>query len=94
MLRTKSNVETEYSELMCQKIVSEFLTSPPKVYVYRQAILFQLQHNSFPLDVQSQPDHFEFEGSRGSISTQIGNAVPPLMGRAIGKSISNIIDSC
>jgi DNA (cytosine-5)-methyltransferase 1 len=44
--------------------------------------------------IQSFPDHFEFEGSRGSITTQIGNAVPPLMGRAIGKSLSDIIESC
>jgi DNA (cytosine-5)-methyltransferase 1 len=37
--------------------------------------------------VQTFPDTFEFSGSRSHIFTQIGNAVPPLVGKAIGSSI-------
>jgi DNA (cytosine-5)-methyltransferase 1 len=37
--------------------------------------------------VQSFPDTFNFTGSRSHAFTQIGNAVPPLVGRAVGKGI-------
>lgn len=45
--------------------------------------------------LQSFPDGFEFAGSRTDQYIQVGNAVPPLLGRAIGLTISEIIqDSC
>ncbi len=37
--------------------------------------------------IQSFPDKFRFLGSKTTICKQIGNAVPPLLGRAIGQSI-------
>ncbi|QQD84763.1 DNA (cytosine-5-)-methyltransferase [Jeotgalicoccus sp. ATCC 8456] len=39
--------------------------------------------------LQSFPDNFEFVGNKTSICTQIGNAVPPLLSRSIGKVIIN-----
>lgn len=37
--------------------------------------------------LQSFPDSFVFHGSEAAVRTQIGNAVPPLVGYAIGKSL-------
>lgn len=37
--------------------------------------------------LQSFPDSFVFEGTEAAVRTQIGNAVPPLLGYAIGKAI-------
>jgi DNA (cytosine-5)-methyltransferase 1 len=37
--------------------------------------------------VQSFPDTFQFFGQRGNVYEQVGNAVPPLAGRAIGLAI-------
>lgn len=37
--------------------------------------------------VQTFPDTFEFSGSRSHVFTQIGNAVPPLIGRKVGLGI-------
>lgn len=37
--------------------------------------------------LQSFPDDFEFLGSEASVRKQIGNAVPPLVGYAVGKTL-------
>lgn len=39
--------------------------------------------------IQSFPDDFEFIGKKSHITKQIGNAVPPLMGKAIAETIKN-----
>lgn len=41
--------------------------------------------------LQSFPDSFVFEGNDAAVRTQIGNAVPPLLGYAIGNSIKKKI---
>lgn len=42
--------------------------------------------------IQSFPDHYHFTGSVTQQYEQVGNAVPPLMARDIGKTIINMLD--
>lgn len=36
--------------------------------------------------IQSFPDWFQFEGDKENVTTQIGNAVPPLLAMALEKN--------
>lgn len=42
--------------------------------------------------IQSFPDNFEFVGNQQQTYVQVGNAVPPLLGKAVGESIINFLD--
>ncbi|WP_245513843.1 DNA cytosine methyltransferase [Antarcticimicrobium luteum] len=42
--------------------------------------------------IQTFPDSFRFVGSRVEQYEQVGNAVPPLLGAAIGSSIRSVLD--
>ena len=42
--------------------------------------------------IQSFPDDFEFVGNQQSTYVQVGNAVPPLLGKAIGESIKKYLE--
>lgn len=41
--------------------------------------------------IQSFPDHFIFTGNQSQQFAQVGNAVPPLLAEAVGKSIRSIL---
>lgn len=43
--------------------------------------------------LQSFPDWFEFSGSRTDQYIQVGNAVPPLLGKAIGDTVRGLIET-
>lgn len=42
--------------------------------------------------LQSFPDYYEFVGTKDSVYQQIGNAVPPLLGRAIAEKVLDIFE--
>lgn len=41
--------------------------------------------------IQSFDDDFQFSGNRSQVVKQIGNAVPPLLGKAIGETLANVL---
>ena len=41
--------------------------------------------------IQSFPDWFQFEGDKANVTTQIGNAVPPLLSLALAKQIDSAL---
>ena len=43
--------------------------------------------------LQSFPDDFVFKGSKSEIARQIGNAVPPLLGKAVAQSVLEILQA-
>ena len=42
--------------------------------------------------LQSFPDHFVFTGTQVQQFAQVGNAVPPLLAEAVGRSLISILD--
>ena len=43
--------------------------------------------------LQSFPDWYKFYGTKDSVYQQIGNAVPPLLGRAVAEKVLDILDN-
>src|SRR5690606_4971802 len=41
--------------------------------------------------LQSFPDNFRFHGSTSKVLVQIGNAVPPLLGKAVATSVHEML---
>lgn len=41
--------------------------------------------------IQTFPDDFDFEGSKIQVARQIGNAVPPVLGKAIGEHLADLL---
>ena len=42
--------------------------------------------------IQSFPDDFVFKGTRTKQDRQVGNAVPPLLGRALAENLTTIFE--
>ena len=42
--------------------------------------------------LQTFPDTFRFEGTKDSQYQQVGNAVPPMLAKAIAKSVLKVLD--
>ncbi len=42
--------------------------------------------------IQSFPDWFVFSGQKGHVTTQIGNAVPPLLAMAVARKIEDVLE--
>ena len=42
--------------------------------------------------IQSFPDDFVFVGNQQETYVQVGNAVPPLLGKAIGESVQSYLN--
>lgn len=81
----KDRYTRQHRDKLCSTIVA---------HLRRDGLMFihPTQHRSLtPREaarVQSFPDNFNFYGGRGSVYEQIGNAVPPEAGKALGFALS------
>ena len=78
----KSWVVEYHQELWQRKIVPEFRDAPS--FLRRLTVAEAALIQTFPLD-------FKFAGSQSSVYTQIGNAVPCNLGKAVAKMVMDIL---
>ena len=93
MQRAKQGDHTKrYGRVEADGLASTILT---KCDPHWGAFIHYDQDRSFTVReaarIQSFPDHFIFTGSQVQQFAQVGNAVPPLLAEAVGKSIQSII---
>ena len=82
--------QTKYSRINSKKPGPTILTSRTSYYHYKEPRYLTAREAA---TLQSFPKKFIFYGSTTSQFRQIGNSVPPLMAKAIAKSVSNILSS-
>ena len=98
--REKPQYEHEHARVFDNSYVVQWWDLPSKTilaHIHKDGFQFihpdESQRRTFTVReaarIQSFPDDFEFKGSRGEKYKQIGNAVPPLMAKAIADKIFN-----
>lgn len=80
--------ENHYHRLSRKKVSPTIMTKNNNYYHPTENRRFTLRELA---TLQSFPPNYIFKGSKVSIARQIGNAVPPLMARAIGKEILRML---
>ena len=90
----KSNHTKRYGRVTKDGLASTILT---KCDPHWGAFIHYDQDRSFTVReaarIQSFPDHYIFNGTIAEQFAQVGNAVPPLLAKAIGLSIKNLIEN-
>lgn len=88
----KSDHTKRYGRVQKEGLASTILT---KCDPHWGAFIHYEQDRSFTVReaarIQSFPDHYIFNGTLAEQFAQVGNAVPPLLAKAIGQCIYNII---
>lgn len=89
----KSDHTMRYGRVLPDGLASTILT---KCDPHWGAYFHYDQNRSFTVReaarIQSFPDHFVFTGSTAEQFEQVGNAVPPLLAKAVGLSIKSVIE--
>ncbi len=90
----KSDHTKRYGRVTKDGLASTILT---KCDPHWGAFIHYEQNRSFTVReaarIQSFPDHYIFNGSMAEQFAQVGNAVPPLLAKAIGNCLINLIDN-
>lgn len=89
-LRPKSGDSRKYIRYASDKPSVTVTGDMRKVFHYKQNRALSPRELA---RLQSFPDSFIFKGPSISIQQQIGNAVPPLLGRAIAKEVKKSLES-
>lgn len=93
-LARKSDHTKRYGRVTKDGLASTILT---KCDPHWGAFIHYDQDRSFTVReaarIQSFPDHFIFNGSLAEQFAQVGNAVPPLLAKAIGECLHNIVQN-
>lgn len=103
MRRARPDLEHEHARVFDNSYVVQWWNLPSKTiiaHIHKDGFQFihpdGAQLRTFTVReaarIQSFPDDFVFEGSRGEKFKQIGNAVPPLFAEALAKSIKKNLE--